>query len=69
MTEKLIEVAVRTLRCLLTFREVKKRELMRQRQFEVTNLTSRSAGTKELCPNKIIDSIALEPKKTRLFWV
>ena len=41
---------------------------MTQRQFEATKLTSQSAGAEKLCPDKIIDSVALELKITRLFW-
>jgi len=41
---------------------------MTQRQFEATKLTSQLAGAGKLRPDKIIGSVALEPKITRLFW-
>jgi hypothetical protein len=41
---------------------------MTQLQLDATKLTSQSAGAGKLCPNKIIDSAALELKNTRLFW-
>jgi hypothetical protein len=41
---------------------------MTQLQIEAINLTSQPAGTGNLCPGKIIGSVASELKKTRLFW-
>ena len=49
------------------FENLRNEKDMTQRQLEATNLTSRPAGIRKLCPDKIADPIALKPKKTRLF--
>ncbi len=42
---------------------------MTQRQLEATELTSESAGTRRLCPDKVIDSIVFKAKKIACFGI